>query len=86
MTLEEIENLLRQLSDRLIGRGIVGEVAPYGGAAMVLAHRARLSTKDIDAVFLPKQEVYQAAYEVATEVGIEKDWLNDAVIPKSTSK
>jgi len=79
MTLEEIEKLLRQLSDRLIERGIVGEVALYGGAAMVLAHRARLSTKDIDAVFLPKKEVYQAAHEVAAEFGIEKDWLNDAV-------
>ncbi len=76
---EKIESLFRRLSDRLIERGLVGEVALYGGAAMVLAHRARLSTKDIDAVFVPKQEVYQAAYEVAEEVGMEKDWLNDAV-------
>lgn len=39
MTLEEIENLLRQLSDRLVDRGLVGEIAIYGGAAMLLAHR-----------------------------------------------
>ena len=76
---EKIESLLCQLSDRLVERGVVGEVALYGGAAMVLAHRARLSTKDIDAVFVPKQEVYHAAYEVAAEAGIEMDWINDAV-------
>jgi hypothetical protein len=76
---EKIESLLCQLSDRLVERGVVGEVALYGGAAMVLAHRARLSTKDVDAVFVPKSEVYHAAHAVAAEAGIEKDWLNDAV-------
>jgi hypothetical protein len=79
MNNEEIETLLRQLSDRLVARGLVGEVALYGGAAMVLAHRARISTKDVDAVFVPKQEIYQAVAEVAAAAGIEKDWLNDAV-------
>jgi hypothetical protein len=38
-----------------------------------------LSTKDVDAVFVPKQEVYQAVAEVAIAAGVEKDWLNDAV-------
>jgi hypothetical protein len=79
MNHDEIEALLRQLSDRLVDRGLVGEVALYGGAAMVLGHRSRLSTKDVDAVFVPKQEVYQAVAEVAIAAGVEKDWLNDAV-------
>lgn len=79
MNNEEIETLLRQLSERLVARGLVGEVALYGGAAMVLAHRARISTKDVDAVFVPKQEIYQAVAEVAAAAGVEKDWLNDAV-------
>jgi hypothetical protein len=79
MNWEEIEALLRQLSERLVRRGLVGEVAIYGGAAMVLAHRSRLSTKDVDAVFVPKREVYDAAAEVAAECKVEADWLNDAV-------
>ena len=74
-----IELLLHRLSEKLAQRGVVGEVALYGGAAMVLAHRARLATKDVDAVFVPKKEVYELAAEVATECGAEEDWLNDAV-------
>ena len=79
MNQEKIENLLHQLSDRLIARGLVGEIALYGGAAMVLAHRARLSTKDVDAVFVPKQEIYQEVAEVSFHNDVDKDWLNDAV-------
>jgi hypothetical protein len=71
--------MLRLLSERLVQRGLVGELALYGGAAMVLAHRSRSSTKDVDAVFVPKQEVYQAVAEVAAAAGVDKDWLNDAV-------
>lgn len=79
MDREEIERLMQRLSDRLAERGLVGEIALYGGAAMVLAHRARLATKDVDAVFVPKREVYELAAEVAADCGAEKDWLNDAV-------
>lgn len=79
MDRDEIELLLGRLSELLAQRGLVGEIALYGGAAMVLAHRARLATKDVDAVFVPKREVYQAAAEVAAACGVEADWLNDAV-------
>lgn len=75
----QIEDLLQRLSDRLQERGVVAEVVIYGGAAMVLAHRARIATKDVDAVFVPKQEVYEAAAQVAADAGVEPDWLNDAV-------
>lgn len=79
MDRDETELLLGRLSELLAQRGLVGEIALYGGAAMVLAHRARLATKDVDAVFVPKREVYQAAAEVAAACGVEADWLNDAV-------
>ena len=79
MDRDEIEALLRQLSERLVQRDLVGEIAIYGGAAMVLAHRSRLATKDVDAVFAPKQEIYHAAAEVAADCNVDTDWLNDAV-------
>lgn len=79
MTHSEIEKLLQALSDRLLQEGVIGEIALFGGAAMVLAHQARISTKDVDAVFAPKQQIYEAAAEIAAEARVEADWLNDAV-------
>lgn len=50
-----------------------------GGAAVALAFDERRSTRDIDAVFEPKQLVYEAAHEMAAEMGLPPGWLNDAV-------
>ena len=46
---------------------------------MALAYSTRRVTRDIDAVFEPKQTVYTAAAKVAEELGLPDDWLNDAV-------
>ena len=63
----EIEAYLTSLSGHLARRNVVGEIVLFGGAAMVLAHKARVSTKDVDAVFAPKGVVYQAAAEVTRD-------------------
>jgi hypothetical protein len=75
MNQEKIENLLHQLSDRLIARGLVGEIALYGGAAMVLAlkQRCRRSVRS------ETGEIYEKVTEVSFHNGFDKDWLNDAV-------
>ena len=79
MDRDEIRRYLEALSDLLGRRGVVGEVVIYGGAAMVLAHHARVSTKDVDAVFEPKAVVYEAAERVTREQDAPRGWLNDAV-------
>lgn len=79
MQRNDIEAYLARLSDVLARQNTVGEIVLFGGAAMVLAHRARVSTKDVDAVFVPKAEVYAAAAEVTRDHGAPEGWLNDAV-------
>ncbi len=79
MEKKEIDFYLEKLSEFLDLRGIKGEIVLYGGAAMVLALKARPSTKDVDAVFIPKKMIYQAAKEVEERYGAPEGWLNDAV-------
>jgi hypothetical protein len=75
----EILDLLRMLAERLEGEGLKGEMYVVGGAAIALAFDERRSTRDIDAVFEPKRAIYDAAAEIANEVGLPEGWLNDAV-------
>ncbi len=79
MTKQEIEAYFGRLSEILGTYDVVGEIALFGGAAMVLAYKARVSTKDVDAIFEPKDVVYRAAAEVSRECGAAEGWLNDAV-------
>lgn len=70
---------LARLNELLHEKGIMGELCIFGGAAMVLAFDARESTRDVDGIFAPKQEVIASARQVAAEFGFEPDWLNDRV-------
>ncbi|HET8657838.1 MAG TPA: DUF6036 family nucleotidyltransferase [Micromonosporaceae bacterium] len=75
----QIRRLFDDLSEELARRGRRAEVFLVGGAAMALAYDARRSTRDIDAVFQPKEEVYAAAAAVAARHDLPDDWLNDGV-------
>jgi hypothetical protein len=77
MQREEIVTALRALGGRLQARGVEGEIYVVGGAAIAIAFDARRATRDIDAVFEPKREIYEAADEVGAEVGLPPGWLND---------
>jgi hypothetical protein len=79
MDRKEIIRYLRYLSDVLGQRGVHGEIALYGGAAMILAFDARLKTKDVDAVFKPEQVIHAAANEVSSIYGAPPGWLSNAV-------
>ncbi|MBM3768500.1 MAG: hypothetical protein FJW32_24230 [Acidobacteria bacterium] len=78
LTREVIVEALTKLSDELARRGIIGEIDIVDGTAMVLAFSARLSTKDVDAIFEPASEVRAAAARIALELNLDNDWLNDA--------
>lgn len=72
-----LEAALAQLGRALVARAVTGDLYVVGGAALALAYDARRATRDIDAVFEPKRVVYEAAAEVAEELGLPLDWLND---------
>ena len=76
---EQILRALIRLAAVLESRGVQGELYLVGGAAIALAYDARRATRDVDAVFAPKQAVYEAAQVVAEELNLPENWLNDAV-------
>lgn len=79
MDRNQITFFLEKLSEALGEKGVQGEIVVYGGAAMVLALKARVSTKDVDAIFAPKEIIYQVSREIEKLYGAPENWLNDAV-------
>lgn len=76
---DQIRDLLVELGRRLHARGLTARVFLVGGAVMALAYNTRRATRDLDAVFEPKTEVYAEAAIMAEEAGLPPDWLNDGV-------
>lgn len=73
----QLQEAFRRLASELQRDGTVGEIYVFGGAAMVLAYDARRATRDVDALFKPREKVHQAALRVADELGLPRWWLND---------
>ena len=79
LTREMILRALGSLAAELGKRGVTGELCFFGGTVMVLAFTARLSTKDVDALFQPTQSIREAARLIAAEQQLPEDWLNHGV-------
>jgi hypothetical protein len=76
---DDIRSLLIELGARLDARGIEARLFLVGGSAMALAFSRRRVTRDLDAVFEPKKEIYEEATRLAVERGLPPDWLNDGM-------
>jgi hypothetical protein len=84
MNNDELLKCLNALNRILVAKNIKAEIALFGGAVMCLVFNVRPGTADIDAVFIPKSELYEAAKEVANDpkmrdLQLREDWLNDGV-------
>jgi Nucleotidyltransferase of unknown function (DUF6036) len=75
----EIIAALTALAGELERRGVVAEMYVVGGAAIALAFDERRSTRDVDAVFEPKDVVYEVAAVISEQLELPPGWLNDAV-------
>lgn len=67
------------LSQGLGAKGVTGEVCLFGGTVMVLAFTARLSTKDVGAIFQPTPLIRDLARRIGEEQRLPPNWLNDGV-------
>jgi hypothetical protein len=77
LTREQILSAVAALNERLRVRDVHGELGLLGGAVMLLVFQARASTRDVDAIFSPSSEIRAAVAEVAEELDLPPDWLND---------
>jgi hypothetical protein len=75
----QVRELLTELGARLAAQGTEARLFLVGGAAMALAFSRKRITRDLDAVFEPKREIYAQAAAIAHERGLPEDWLNDSV-------
>lgn len=72
----------RLLGDDLARRGLLVELAVYGGSALVLQFDWRRTTQDVDAVVTASSEerlLGASLAVVAAAMDLPHDWLNDAV-------
>jgi hypothetical protein len=79
MDKQQIKLYLEELNNELRLMGVKGEICLYGGAVMCLVYDVRPSTKDVDAIFKPAQQMRQAIKRVADIYQLREDWLNDAI-------
>jgi hypothetical protein len=79
LTREAILRALGSLSEELGKQNVTGEICLFGGTVMVLAFTARLSTKDVDALFQPTPLIRELARRIGEEQQLPANWLNDGV-------
>jgi hypothetical protein len=80
LTRELVESAFDAIGSEAARRGLVVEMAVYGGSCIMLASDLRNATGDVDAVFLTDAAIlYEIADLVAVRLGLPPDWLNQAV-------
>jgi hypothetical protein len=82
MDADTIAKAFHLVGERLADAGLMGEIAVYGGSAILLQFDWRRSTQDVDAVPLrgvSDRALADAVTAVGAELGLPRAWLNDFV-------
>jgi hypothetical protein len=74
-----IIHALRRLGELAHAEGVTLEVSLYGGAVFTLVYGSRDATLDVDALVRPTEIARRLAIQVAKELELPEDWLNDHV-------
>jgi len=78
MSKEELEKALCRLGELLRERRVAGEIAVFGGAAIVFGFEFRRATEDIDASIAQGHgQVLKVLQEVGAEMGLPRNWPNE---------
>ena len=76
MNKSKLETALTRLGELLRERRVAGEIAVFGGAAIVLGFDFRTATQDVDAMITQGHgQVVKAQEEVSAELGLPPNWL-----------
>ncbi len=78
MDRQEIEAALAELGTELDRQGVAAKIFVVGGAAMVLAFRARTATEDVDVAAVPAERVLSVAAAIGDRRGLRPGWLDDS--------
>jgi hypothetical protein len=77
---QNLLNALTQVGEILYQRGKIGDIAIYGGSALILQFDVSFKTEDVDAIINSEHgEVSRAVREVGTKNGWTSSWLNEGV-------
>jgi len=80
LTKQIMETAFNEVGRLAAERGLMLEIAVFGGSCLILASSIRESSGDVDAVFLNNRT---AAYEIiksaAHNLSLPSDWLNEGV-------
>lgn len=80
LTKETLELAFDDLGQIARFRGLIADIAVYGGACLLLATDARQVTRDVNSVFMAEPEfLYEAADAIARKKNLPDDWLNQSV-------
>lgn len=76
---DDMMKYFKQIDQALKEQNQHGEIIISGGASMCLVHEARQSTKDIDALYEPKNLINEISQQIADKNNLNSDWINDGV-------
>src|ERR1700730_12639117 len=78
MSKEELQKAFTRLGEILRDQRVIGEIAVFGGAAIVLGFGFREGTKDVDALVLEAHgQVMRAPHRLGKELNLPPNWLNE---------